>query len=231
MKNKLRVVALIAGIICASQVNAEIYSHAEKDGSLTITRLMPSSHDSKSQTTEYKIDKNSSFLKNPTIYDLKVYRVEANDSAITTTGVYSNGSPLLKVDGKFITKASVVGTPIANISINNNVAYVKSVTTDVKDQWRSTSKILAGNVKSGFNLTIFETGKNVYNIDLSQVNLDSLLNFKTGDDTIQLPRTTEWSTSNTMYIPKDKTARLNSMKYTIDGKDYQNVYLISAKSE
>lgn len=247
---KLKAVALLICLVAAANSNAALTSTLNNDGTLTLKSAESTS------LVKYNVDKDSPFTKSNKTYDFQIYRVESKDKLVNTTGVYDNNSPLLKIDGDLVSTSRVLGNPIANISIQRETPYIKSSSTRVikagslaktkvsgksvenpnsaklfsskADEDVTVSTIVPGSIKSGLDFSAFEIGKDIYHIDLSAVRLNKIKDFSTGGEHIGLPSTTSWSSSQKLYIPAGKTARINSPTYNVDGKDYQDVYLISA---
>lgn len=234
MNNKIKMLAVLAGLLIAGQASAaNITSVPQKDGS---TKITAESKDWKGENllkTEYTISKDSPFNQIPTQYNVKVYKIEDNDSLVSKSGVYDNNSSLLKVEAEPKAAAQTVSThkdPLATVSVGNETTYVKSVSRTVDfDKEISSFTVVPGIVKSGFDFAAFPVGKDIYNVHLSQDELLGIQDFKSGEDAIGLPSVSSWSAANVVYLPEGKTARFDSPSFTVDGKSYKNVYLISAK--
>lgn len=249
---KLKAIALLTCLVAAANSHAALTSTLNTDGSLTLK----SAESTSPVKVKYNVDKDSPFIKSNKTYDFQIYRVESKDKLVNTTGVYDNNSPLLKIDGDLVSTSRVLGSPVASMSIQRETPYIKSSSTTVikadslaktkvsgksvenpngaklfstkADEDVTVSTIVPGSIKSGLDFSAFETGKDIYHIDLSAVRLNEIKDFSTGGEHIGLPSTTSWSSSQKLYIPVGKTARINSPTYNVDGKDYQDVYLISA---
>lgn len=234
MNNKMKVLAVLTGLLLAGQASAaDVTSAHQKDGS---TKITVESKDWKGENlskTEYTISQNSPFNQVPTQYNVKVYKVENDYSLVSKSGVYDNSSSLLKVGSEPKAAAKTVSThkdPLATLSVNNETSYVKSVssTTDFNKDVGSYN-VVPGIVKSGFDFNAFPVGEDVYNINLSQDELLGIKDFKSGEAAIGLPEVASWSATNVVYLPEGKTARFESPSFTVDGKSYKNVYLVSTK--
>lgn len=222
---KLKATVLLTGMIFSAFSHAVVVNE-NKDGTIMVSDSSPSG-----AKVQYVIDKNSPFIKEPTTYNLKAYAVEATKSLVSTTGVYDNNSPLLDVKGKLLVSSSVVGKPVGNISSTTEKPYMKSVNTEVKDSLHSSSILNIDAVKTGFDLTAFPINKDIYFVNIAQSNLEEIKKFETDGNYIELPQVNNWKTlSNNIYIPSGKTARIESSVYSVDGKEYKNVYLLSAKN-
>lgn len=218
---KLKTIALFSGIIFSTISNAAVLSHYDNDKSLLITTSNPLG-----VNVQYKFDKESSLTKEPTTYNLKVYKVKSTNSLIDTTGVYNDDSSLLKINGKLLLQSKTIGNPVGNINSGSETSYIKSVSIKTNDSFSETT-VIPEVVNSGFNLTAFPKGKNIYSVNLEQSILEKLKTFSVDDYTIQMPNINAWNYSSTIYIPEGKTAIINSPKYKIDGEQYRNVYLLS----
>lgn len=221
---KLKASILLSSIILSATASAAVITD-NKDGTVMIKDEVPSG-----VKVEYVLDKNSPFAKEPTTYDLKAYAVEATKSLVSTTGVYDNRSPLLDVKGKLLVSSSVVGKPVGRISSTTEKPYIKSVKTEVKDSLSTSSTLNIDAVRTGFDLTAFQMKKNIYSVSIFQFNLEEIEDFEVDGNYVQLPKIKKWKTISDIYIPSGKTARIESSIYSIDGKEYKNVYLLSAKN-
>lgn len=223
---KLKIIALMSGIIFSTTSLAAVSTSYEKDGSLLIK-----STNNQGAKIEYKMDKDSELLKEVINYNLKVYQVESTNSVVNTTGVYNNDSNILNINGKLLFQSKSVGNPLTSISSNDKTPYIKSVITKTHEDNSSESKKVKDFINSGFNLTVFEKAKDIYVINLSQSNLEDLKNYNSIDNDyyIQLPSISTFEISTTLYIPDGKTALIESPKYKFNGKEYHSIYLLSAK--
>lgn len=234
MNNKIKMLAVLTGLLIAGQASAaNVTSVPQKDGS---TKITAESKDWKGESllkTEYTISKDSPFNQVTTQYNVKVYQIEDNDGLVSKSGVYNNNSSLLKVDSEPKSAVQTVSThkdPLATVSVGNETTYVKSVSRRVDfDKEIGSFTVVPGIVKSGFDFAAFPVGKDIYNVHLSQDELLGIQDFKAGEDAIGLPSVSSWSAANVVYLPEGKTARFDSPSFTVDGKSYKNVYLISAK--
>lgn len=234
MNNKMKVLAVLTGLMLAGQASAsEIKSEPQKDGSTKITVESTKLKGMDPVQVEYTISQDSPFNQVATQYDVKVYKVENDGSQVSKSGVYDNNSSLLKLGSEPKTMAKTVSThkdPLATVSVGNETTYVKSVSRRVDfDKEIGSFTVVPGIVKSGFDFAAFPVGKDIYNVHLSQDELLGIQDFKAGEDAIGLPSVSSWSAANVVYLPEGKTARFDSPSFTVDGKSYKNVYLISAK--
>lgn len=215
---------LFASIIFASSANAAIFSNTGID-------KFTSSNPTTGTSVTYHFNEDSVAVKKTVTYNLKVYQTEAKDRLVDSSGVYNDQSSLLNIsEGKLLSDVKFVGNPVGNISINNEKPYIQSVKTEIKDSLNSSKSVSMDAIKTGFDLTTFYNGNDIYFVNISQVNLEKMNDFTSGEDTIQLPEVSKWSQqSSSIYIPEGKTARFNSSEYSFEGKKYQNIYLLSVK--
>lgn len=68
----------------------------------------------------------------------------------------------------------------------------------------------------------------VYGIGLSQIKIEKLKDIKIDGGNIQIPKVKNLDSDiSKLPLSQGKIARFNSPKYSINGKEYQNVYLLS----
>lgn len=228
MKTKLAVVLI--GISLVSQSHASIVSQTERDGSAKI--IISSDNINPKTKVEYEIDKDSPFNKIQTKYDLKVYTISEKDTLLSNTGVYDNDSILLKINGILNYTASTTtnsSNPVAWLNMNKGMAYVKSIENKVSPGKTTPTHTIPAVASYGFNMTAINIGNDVYQVELSQSKLNEMKTLTIDNDTIGLPNTTTWTTQNSIYLPKGKTARFDSMPYVVNGKEYKDVYLLSTE--
>jgi len=231
---KFSVVAL--GLMFAVQANASGIE-VSKDKK-TVSLFMNTMGENK---TSVKFEIPESIKQEVISYNVSAFKVKVDDdSVVSGTGIYDEGSEMAKVNGELIYKSNLLtpGGEVAFVSSGDERSYTKGITLDdkvtEKDGKKTTTSKITGvdmdSVKSGFSLSMIKVNKEKYVFFLQQSSLEEMNKFNKNNVIFELPVVKGWETFNTVNVKPGKVVRFDSGVYESKGGNYKNVYVISIKN-
>lgn len=176
--------------------------------------------------------------------NIKIYEqdmsLENTLSKINSTGVYNENNLVVNnlndKDYKLISITKMGGYEGLPLPYSNykEIPIVKSIKTDTDDKGNSSTTVIPGSIKEGYDLYLNKLG-NKLTVKITDKVVKDIKILKANGKELSLPQRDIWSISQTYYIEKDKVIRIDSpsyIKYT-EGKEksFKHIYIIKLQEK